>query len=38
VPEVREQLRVWVREFEEEAGVGNPEPVFLKRVLADSPS
>ncbi len=37
-PEVREQLRVWVREFEEEGGAGNLEPAFLKRVLTNSPS
>jgi len=37
-PEMREQLRVWIREFEEQAGAGNREPVLLKRVLANSPS
>jgi hypothetical protein len=37
-PEIREQLMVWVREFEEEAGAGNLEPMLLNRVLADSPS
>jgi hypothetical protein len=36
--EVREQLRVWIREFEEQADADNPEPTYLKQVLANSPS
>lgn len=35
-PEVRNQLRVWVREFEEQADADNSEPTFLKRVVANS--
>lgn len=35
-PEVRNQLRVWIREFEEQADADNSEPTFLKRVVANS--
>jgi hypothetical protein len=38
VAEVREQLRVWVREFEEQADVDNLEPVIRKRALTNSAS
>ena len=37
-PEVREQLRIWVREFQEEAGAGNLEPVPFEQVLMNNPS
>ena len=35
-PEVREQLRIWVREFEEQAGASNLARAL--RVLTNSPS
>jgi hypothetical protein len=37
-PEVKEQLKMWVREFEEQMGAGNLEPAFLKRMLTNGPN